>query len=75
MADSWLQLVEKFRVVYLNEVIIVGLFGVFFDTVVEILAEVLWPCFLQSSKPKLNIFDSLVDDILQRLLCANQVVN
>lgn len=71
MPDTRLQLIEEFGVVNLLEIIVVRLFCVFLNAVVQVLTKVFGSCFFELTEPQFNVFNSLVNDVLQSLLRAN----
>ena len=65
MSDSWLKLHKELILSNLAEVIFVGLLGIILNAIIELLAEVLGSAFFQLTKPHLNVFHSLVNDVLE----------
>ena len=66
MAKPWLELVEEFSILDAAEIKVKRFLCELFDGVIQLLTEVLWPCFLKNSYPVFNFFLPVIDDVLNR---------
>lgn len=65
LTNSWLQLNEELAILNLVIIVVVTLLGIVFDSIIELFTKVLRSTLLKLSEPPLDLFDSLINNILK----------
>jgi len=75
MSHSWLQLMKELIALNLVKVILISLSCEYLYAIIKLPTEIFGSAFLQPSQPQLDLFASIIDEILERNIRNNKLIH